>query len=193
MSWWAVDLWQVREMLRARDSNGARMLTLITEQFLSDPRLILWKTQGTPMTDKCRQLWDQLGQFVSSVRLSICLMIISYFTAEGAIGRECFLHLSASLRVVHPFKICQHTKYHAPCWLVVVLRTLRSLNFHHLEMIEATGLQTGSEVIFKGMTTLLSFMKSTSWFKSCWDERADTETGRWSHKPTFFHLGRKAG
>jgi len=55
-------------MLRARDSNGARMLTLITEQFLSDPRLILWKTQGTPMTDKCRQLWDQLGEFV------LCLM-----------------------------------------------------------------------------------------------------------------------
>lgn len=52
---------KVREMLRARDSNGARMLTLITEQFLSDPRLLLWKSQGTPMTDKCRQLWDQLG------------------------------------------------------------------------------------------------------------------------------------
>ncbi|KAF6216446.1 hypothetical protein GE061_000788 [Apolygus lucorum] len=52
---------KVREMLRARDSNGARMLTLITEQFLSDPRLILWKQQGTPMSDKCRQLWDQLG------------------------------------------------------------------------------------------------------------------------------------
>jgi hypothetical protein len=123
MSWWAVDLWQVREMLRARDSNGARMLTLITEQFLSDPRLILWKTQGTPMTDKCRQLWDQLGQFVGSV-CWLCkvkhlyenthLMIISYFTAEGAIERECVLRLSASLRVVHPFKICQHTKCHAP-------------------------------------------------------------------------------
>jgi hypothetical protein len=53
---------KVREMLRARDSNGARMLTLITEQFLSDPRLVLWKTQATPMTDKCRQLWDQLGK-----------------------------------------------------------------------------------------------------------------------------------
>jgi hypothetical protein len=48
-------------MLRARDSNGARMLTLITEQFLADPRLVLWKTQGTPMTEKCRQLWDELG------------------------------------------------------------------------------------------------------------------------------------
>lgn len=51
-------------MLRAQDSNGARMLTLITEQFLSDPRLQLWKNQGTPMTDKCRQLWDQLGEGV---------------------------------------------------------------------------------------------------------------------------------
>ena len=52
-------------MLRARDSNGARMLTLITEQFLDDPRLIVWKSQGTPMTDKCRQLWDELGQLMN--------------------------------------------------------------------------------------------------------------------------------
>ncbi|XP_071800276.1 zinc finger SWIM domain-containing protein 6-like [Asterias amurensis] len=52
---------KVREMLRVRDSNGARMLTLITEQFMVDPRLQLWKQQGTPMTDKPRQLWDQLG------------------------------------------------------------------------------------------------------------------------------------
>ncbi|XP_062545214.1 uncharacterized protein LOC134211872 isoform X2 [Armigeres subalbatus] len=52
---------KVREMLRAQDSNGARMLTLITEQFLNDPRLVLWKNHGTPMTEKCRQLWDQLG------------------------------------------------------------------------------------------------------------------------------------
>ncbi|KAF4520582.1 hypothetical protein B566_EDAN005993 [Ephemera danica] len=51
---------KVREMLRARDSNGARMLTLITEQFLADPRLPMWRSQGSPMTDKCRQLWDQL-------------------------------------------------------------------------------------------------------------------------------------
>ena len=49
-------------MLRARDSNGSRMLTIMTEQFLADPRLILWRSQGTPMTDKCRQLWDQLGK-----------------------------------------------------------------------------------------------------------------------------------
>ena len=49
-------------MLRARDSNGSRMLMLITEQFLADPRLILWKSQGNPMQDRCRQLWDQLGK-----------------------------------------------------------------------------------------------------------------------------------
>uniref|UniRef100_K1QHL2 Zinc finger SWIM domain-containing protein 4 n=1 Tax=Magallana gigas TaxID=29159 RepID=K1QHL2_MAGGI len=52
---------KVREMLRARDSNGARMLTLITEQFLADPRLVVWKSQRQPMSDKCRQLWDELG------------------------------------------------------------------------------------------------------------------------------------
>ncbi|XP_006804825.1 zinc finger SWIM domain-containing protein 6 [Neolamprologus brichardi] len=51
---------QVREMLKMRDSNGARMLTLITEQFMGDPRLALWRQQGTAMTDKYRQLWDEL-------------------------------------------------------------------------------------------------------------------------------------
>ena len=48
-------------MLRARDSNGARMLMLMTEQFLADPRLSVWRVQGTPLTDKCRMLWDELG------------------------------------------------------------------------------------------------------------------------------------
>uniref|UniRef100_I3MVG8 Zinc finger SWIM-type containing 6 n=2 Tax=Ictidomys tridecemlineatus TaxID=43179 RepID=I3MVG8_ICTTR len=52
---------KVREMLKMRDSNGARMLTLITEQFMADPRLSLWRQQGTAMTDKYRQLWDELG------------------------------------------------------------------------------------------------------------------------------------
>ena len=40
---------KVREMLRAQDSNGSRMLSLMTEQFLADPRLLLWRAQGTPM------------------------------------------------------------------------------------------------------------------------------------------------
>lgn len=48
-------------MLRVHDKNGSRMLRLITEQFLADPRLQIWKEQGTSMNDKCRQLWDQLG------------------------------------------------------------------------------------------------------------------------------------
>nr|XP_006003722.1 PREDICTED: zinc finger SWIM domain-containing protein 4 isoform X2 [Latimeria chalumnae] len=52
---------KVREMLKMRDSNGARMLILMTEQFLEDPRLLLWRQQGSGMTDKCRQLWDELG------------------------------------------------------------------------------------------------------------------------------------
>ncbi|XP_063280226.1 zinc finger SWIM domain-containing protein 6 isoform X2 [Prinia subflava] len=52
---------KVREMLKMRDSNGARMLALITEQFMADPRLSLWTQQGTAMTDKYRQLWDELG------------------------------------------------------------------------------------------------------------------------------------
>ncbi|RXM91935.1 Zinc finger SWIM domain-containing protein 6 [Acipenser ruthenus] len=56
---------KVREMLKMRDSNGARMLTLITEQFMADPRLSLWRQQGTTMTDKYRQLWDELGFHLS--------------------------------------------------------------------------------------------------------------------------------
>lgn len=55
---------KVREMLRAKDSNGARMLTLMTEQFLADPRLSVWRAQGTPLSDKCNQFWDELGTFI---------------------------------------------------------------------------------------------------------------------------------
>ncbi|XDA76368.1 hypothetical protein R6Z07M_006482 [Ovis aries] len=61
---------KVREMLRMRDSNGARMLILMTEQFLQDPRLALWRQQGAGMTDKCRQLWDELGALWVCIILS---------------------------------------------------------------------------------------------------------------------------
>uniref|UniRef100_A0A8C5EDF0 Zinc finger SWIM domain-containing protein 6-like n=1 Tax=Gouania willdenowi TaxID=441366 RepID=A0A8C5EDF0_GOUWI len=61
---------KVREMLRMRDSNGARMLTLITEQFMGDPRLALWRHQGTDMTDKYRQLWDELGALWTCIVLN---------------------------------------------------------------------------------------------------------------------------
>lgn len=57
-----------------RDSNGARMLTLITEQFMADPRLSLWRQQGTAMTDKYRQLWDELGECKSSDGLPLSCM-----------------------------------------------------------------------------------------------------------------------
>ena len=59
-------------MLRAGDSNGSRMLALMTGQFLEDPRLLLWKSQGTPMTDKCRNLWDELGQTFYNPQFYIC-------------------------------------------------------------------------------------------------------------------------
>lgn len=61
-----------------RDSNGARMLTLITEQFMADPRLALWRQQGTTMTDKYRQLWDELGENLFSL---------------GCTGHKLFSHL----------------------------------------------------------------------------------------------------
>ncbi|XP_070195342.1 zinc finger SWIM domain-containing protein 5-like [Littorina saxatilis] len=66
---------KVREMLRARDSNGARMLTLMTEQFLADPRLTVWRAQGTPLTDKCRQFWDELGS------LWVCVVLNPHSTS----------------------------------------------------------------------------------------------------------------
>ena len=38
----------------------------MTEQFLADPRLTVWRAQGTPLTDKCRQFWDELGKLFFS-------------------------------------------------------------------------------------------------------------------------------
>ena len=56
---------QVRELLKVNDENGVRLLAIITDQFVSDPKLAIWKAQETPMTDKCRYLWDQLGNFIT--------------------------------------------------------------------------------------------------------------------------------
>uniref|UniRef100_A0AAQ4PZ23 ZSWIM4-8 C-terminal domain-containing protein n=1 Tax=Gasterosteus aculeatus aculeatus TaxID=481459 RepID=A0AAQ4PZ23_GASAC len=67
---------KVREMLKMGDSNGARMLTLITEQFMGDPRLALWRQQGTTMTDKYRQLWDELGA------LWMCIVLNPHYKPE---------------------------------------------------------------------------------------------------------------
>jgi hypothetical protein len=46
---------------------------------------------------------------------------------------------------------------------------LRSSNVCHFRTVDATGLKKyGLEVTFSGMTSLLSFMNSAIWFKSCW-------------------------
>ncbi|XP_004715548.1 zinc finger SWIM domain-containing protein 4 [Echinops telfairi] len=71
---------KVREMLRMRDCNGARMLILMTEQFLQDPRLALWRQQGAGMTDKCRQLWDELGA------LWVCVVLSPHCKPEERAG-----------------------------------------------------------------------------------------------------------
>ncbi|XP_018425968.1 PREDICTED: zinc finger SWIM domain-containing protein 4 isoform X2 [Nanorana parkeri] len=85
---------KVREMLRMRDSNGARMLILMTEQFLEDPRLALWRQQGAGMTDKCRQLWDELGA------LWVCVVLSPHCRPEE---RESWLQL---LRRWNAMDIC---------------------------------------------------------------------------------------
>ncbi|OCT82665.1 zinc finger SWIM domain-containing protein 5 isoform X1 [Xenopus laevis] len=85
---------KVREMLRMRDSNGARMLTLITEQFMADPRLALWRQQGTGMTDKCRQLWDELGA------LWVCIVLNPHCKPDE---KACWLR---QLRKWHDMDVC---------------------------------------------------------------------------------------
>ena len=104
---------QVREMLRMRDSNGARMLTLITEQFMADPRLTLWRQQGTSMTDKCRQLWDELGKF-SYLREVLCLsyqlthgqqMLVN--TCYQSLCRSCWVNFSPAGRRFRLYKCHQ--------------------------------------------------------------------------------------
>ena len=88
-------------MLRAGDSNGSRMLGLMTEQFLADPRLLLWHSQGTPMTDKCRQPWDQLGNlpfyFSISPSLSLSLALSLPLSLSPSLSPPLTLSISPSL------------------------------------------------------------------------------------------------
>ena len=72
-------------MLRAGDSNGSRMLALMTGQFLEDPRLLLWKSQGTPMTDKCRNLWDELGSVQYSFFFILYMLVTALLKEEKKI------------------------------------------------------------------------------------------------------------
>lgn len=66
-----------------RDSNGSRMLTLITEQFMGDPRLAMWRQQGTTMTDKYRQLWDELGKTPIHIRTIKVLLLFIVFILKA--------------------------------------------------------------------------------------------------------------
>lgn len=50
---------------------------------MADPRLALWRQQGTTMTDKYRQLWDELGENLFQT-LSL-----------GCSGHQLFSHLDA--------------------------------------------------------------------------------------------------
>lgn len=61
---------QVREMLRARDSNGSLLLTLITDELLQycSAHTLVPAMHSSPQSDICRMLWDQLGmQFIHSL------------------------------------------------------------------------------------------------------------------------------
>ena len=53
-------LFQVREMLAARDSNGHRLLQLITEQLLNETRFTS-AVQNMPQS-RIRHLWHNIGQ-----------------------------------------------------------------------------------------------------------------------------------
>ncbi|KAF4796454.1 zinc finger SWIM domain-containing protein 6 isoform X3 [Turdus rufiventris] len=111
---------KVREMLKMRDSNGARMLTLITEQFMADPHLSLWTQQGTAMTDKYRQLWDELafiseqtsygmeypsGQFVSAVLAMSSLKILPTPNLLALGGDGIKLIVALTVVVTYTFKV----------------------------------------------------------------------------------------
>ncbi|GAB0203594.1 zinc finger SWIM domain-containing protein 6 [Grus japonensis] len=92
---------KVREMLKMRDSNGARMLTLITEQFMADPRLSLWRQQGTAMTDKYRQLWDELGKMCISIKK--CVKVEGDFKGDQSYNsklqkeNDTFVHIAGGI------------------------------------------------------------------------------------------------
>jgi hypothetical protein len=45
------------------------------------------------------------------------------------------------LKVVHPLKIYQETKFHGPTLTGASFESLRSLNVRHFGMVEATGLK----------------------------------------------------
>lgn len=62
---------QVKEMLRVRDSNASRMLQLITEQFLADPRLKTLRSQVSLRLD-CQKMKCQIKFSFFCFRMCTC-------------------------------------------------------------------------------------------------------------------------
>lgn len=65
---------KVREMLRVQDSNGARMLALMTDQCLKDNRLSIFKMRQAEMWPAYRDLWEELSQ------LWICVVLCPWIS-----------------------------------------------------------------------------------------------------------------
>ena len=87
-------------MLRAGDTNGSRMLALMTDQFLQDPRLVLWRSQveGSNFyidTFDTQQYSQHLGKraftlnnynlaFLHNLHLKLKLLVRKNFTTKSS-------------------------------------------------------------------------------------------------------------
>jgi hypothetical protein len=94
-----------------------------------------------------------------------------------------FLTKTLLLKVVHPLKLYQYTKFHGP--------TLTGASFASTSEVWSSPFwngwrygitKYGVEVTFNGMISLLNFIKSTNWFKSYWG-------GGGSHRQTDWQTG----
>ncbi|VDP15196.1 unnamed protein product [Soboliphyme baturini] len=77
---------KVREMLSQGDANGPRILRLITDQFLANHCLSSIRStssyQSPQLSEKCQQLWDQLGELPFTCALWVCIVLNPYCNAE---------------------------------------------------------------------------------------------------------------
>lgn len=142
---------QVREMLKMRDSNGARMLSLITEQFMGDPRLALWRQQGTTMTDKYRQLWDELG---TNTPASLELQRHWHDAAAGPKTQTCaayeYTHGRGSYSLVCLVEF--------PSCIKIIVRFVAAEELDRLFFMVPRGRIPQMQVIRSSITTRLRFM-----------------------------------
>ena len=86
-------------MLRAGDTNGSRMLALMTDQFLQDPRLVLWRSQveGSNFYIDTQQYSQHLGKraftlnnynlaFLHNLHLKVKLLVRKNFTTKSKVS-----------------------------------------------------------------------------------------------------------